>query len=257
MTEGHPASSPTTAGSASALDDYARYAPETGRPSGCLARRRAGRSHLALGARPRRGRALRATSSARRRCDRLRARAARPRPRTRPTTSTCPVHPWQWGHKLAITFAADVARRDLVLARRRATTTTARSSRSARSSTPAAPTRHYVKTALSIQNMGFMRGPVAGLHGGHAGDQRLGRRPGQRRRDPARRAASRCCASARRSATPGDAYHRHAAARRRTARCSPRCGARARCRGSAPGERLATMASLLHRDADGARSPPR
>ncbi len=30
MTEGHPASSPTTAGSASALDDYAAYAPETG-----------------------------------------------------------------------------------------------------------------------------------------------------------------------------------------------------------------------------------
>ena len=38
----------------------------------------------------------------------------------------------------------------------------------------------------------------------------------------------------------------------RTARCSPPCGARARSRASAPGERLATMASLLHVDREGA-----
>lgn len=68
-----------------------------------------------------------------------------------------PAHPWQWWNKLSITFAADVARRRVVclgygddeyLAQQSIRTFFNRS----------APERHYVKTALSVLNMGFMRG---------------------------------------------------------------------------------------------------
>ncbi|GAA1413999.1 desferrioxamine E synthetase DesD [Streptomyces thermospinosisporus] len=68
-----------------------------------------------------------------------------------------PVHPWQWWNKLTVTFAAEVARRHLVLlgegddeylAQQSIRTFFNRS----------APHKHYVKTALSVLNMGFMRG---------------------------------------------------------------------------------------------------
>ncbi|MFE5921097.1 IucA/IucC family protein [Streptomyces sp. NPDC056468] len=68
-----------------------------------------------------------------------------------------PVHPWQWWNKLSVTFAAEVARRHLVcvgegddeyLAQQSIRTFFNRSS----------PEKHYVKTALSVINMGFMRG---------------------------------------------------------------------------------------------------
>ncbi|MFF7752654.1 IucA/IucC family protein [Streptomyces sp. NPDC007971] len=68
-----------------------------------------------------------------------------------------PVHPWQWWNKLSVTFAAEVARRYLVclgegddeyLAQQSIRTFFNAS----------APQRHYVKTALSVLNMGFMRG---------------------------------------------------------------------------------------------------
>ncbi|MFD7813904.1 IucA/IucC family protein [Streptomyces sp. NPDC059785] len=68
-----------------------------------------------------------------------------------------PVHPWQWWNKLSVTFAAEVARRHLVclgegddeyLAQQSIRTFFNRS----------APGKHYVKTALSVLNMGFMRG---------------------------------------------------------------------------------------------------
>ncbi|MFE9019047.1 IucA/IucC family protein [Streptomyces sp. NPDC007808] len=68
-----------------------------------------------------------------------------------------PVHPWQWWNKLAVTFAAEVARRHLVvlgegddeyLAQQSIRTFFNRTS----------PEKHYVKTALSVINMGFMRG---------------------------------------------------------------------------------------------------
>lgn len=68
-----------------------------------------------------------------------------------------PVHPWQWRHRVAITFAPDVARRDLVplgegpdgYRPQQSIRTFANTSH---------PERHYVKTALAIQNMGFVRG---------------------------------------------------------------------------------------------------
>ncbi|MDT9700349.1 IucA/IucC family siderophore biosynthesis protein [Streptomyces sp. P17] len=68
-----------------------------------------------------------------------------------------PVHPWQWWNKLTVTFAAEVARKHLVclgegddeyLAQQSIRTFFNRSS----------PGKHYVKTALSVLNMGFMRG---------------------------------------------------------------------------------------------------
>ncbi|MEU2778809.1 IucA/IucC family protein, partial [Streptomyces sp. NPDC007162] len=68
-----------------------------------------------------------------------------------------PVHPWQWWNKLTVTFAAEVARGYLVclgegddeyLAQQSVRTFFNRSH----------PRKHYVKTALSVLNMGFMRG---------------------------------------------------------------------------------------------------
>ncbi|MEU1319103.1 IucA/IucC family protein [Streptomyces tibetensis] len=68
-----------------------------------------------------------------------------------------PVHPWQWWNKLSVTFAAEVSRRHLVclgegddeyLAQQSIRTFFNRTS----------PEKHYVKTALSVINMGFMRG---------------------------------------------------------------------------------------------------
>ncbi|MFF4655002.1 IucA/IucC family protein [Streptomyces sp. NPDC001381] len=68
-----------------------------------------------------------------------------------------PVHPWQWWNKLTVTFAAEVARKNLVclgegddeyLAQQSIRTFFNRTH----------PEKHYVKTALSVLNMGFMRG---------------------------------------------------------------------------------------------------
>ncbi|MET7863466.1 IucA/IucC family siderophore biosynthesis protein [Micromonospora taraxaci] len=68
-----------------------------------------------------------------------------------------PAHPWQWWNKLAVTFAGELAERRLVhlgpgpdvyLAQQSIRTFFNVSE----------PRRHYVKTALSVLNMGFMRG---------------------------------------------------------------------------------------------------
>ena len=68
-----------------------------------------------------------------------------------------PVHPWQWENKLSVTFAADVAQQyvvhlgpgpDVYQAQQSIRTFFNRD----------VPSRCYVKTALSVVNMGFMRG---------------------------------------------------------------------------------------------------
>ncbi|MPY60970.1 IucA/IucC family protein [Streptomyces spongiae] len=68
-----------------------------------------------------------------------------------------PVHPWQWWNKLTVTFAAEVAQKYLVclgegddeyLAQQSIRTFFNQSH----------PEKYYVKTALSVLNMGFMRG---------------------------------------------------------------------------------------------------
>ncbi|WP_150255630.1 IucA/IucC family protein [Nocardiopsis deserti] len=68
-----------------------------------------------------------------------------------------PVHPWQWWNRLAVTFAADLARRDLVCLGHGPDEYRAQQSIRTFFNT-SAPERHYVKTALSVLNMGFLRG---------------------------------------------------------------------------------------------------
>ncbi|SIO88003.1 IucA/IucC family siderophore biosynthesis protein [Nocardiopsis sp. JB363] len=68
-----------------------------------------------------------------------------------------PVHPWQWWNRLAVTFAADVARRDLVCLGHGPDEYQAQQSIRTFFNT-SRPERHYVKTALSVLNMGFLRG---------------------------------------------------------------------------------------------------
>ncbi|WP_405697722.1 IucA/IucC family siderophore biosynthesis protein [Streptomyces coelicoflavus] len=68
-----------------------------------------------------------------------------------------PVHPWQWWNKLTVTFAAEVARGHLVCLGEGDDEYLAQ--QSIRTFFNAShPGKHYVKTALSVLNMGFMRG---------------------------------------------------------------------------------------------------
>ncbi|MGW5246686.1 IucA/IucC family protein [Streptomyces sp. NPDC004129] len=68
-----------------------------------------------------------------------------------------PVHPWQWWNKLTVTFAAEVARRHLVCLGEGDDEYLAQQSVRTFFNTDH-PEKHYVKTALSVLNMGFMRG---------------------------------------------------------------------------------------------------
>ncbi|MGW1169493.1 IucA/IucC family protein [Streptomyces sp. NPDC002550] len=68
-----------------------------------------------------------------------------------------PVHPWQWWNKLSVTFAAEVARRHLVCLGEGDDEYLAQQSIRTFFNT-SDPRKHYVKTALSVLNMGFMRG---------------------------------------------------------------------------------------------------
>ncbi|WP_327717266.1 IucA/IucC family siderophore biosynthesis protein [Streptomyces sp. NBC_00490] len=68
-----------------------------------------------------------------------------------------PVHPWQWWNKLSVTFAAEVARRHLVCLGEGDDEYLAQQSIRTFFNT-SHPEKHYVKTALSVINMGFMRG---------------------------------------------------------------------------------------------------
>ncbi|KXG84995.1 IucA/IucC family protein [Agrobacterium bohemicum] len=68
-----------------------------------------------------------------------------------------PAHPWQWFNKLAITFAADVARRYIVCLGYGSDSYNAQQSiRTFFNTTD--NRKHYVKTGISVLNMGFMRG---------------------------------------------------------------------------------------------------
>lgn len=159
-----------------------------------------------------------------------------------------PVHPWQWTNRLAVTFAPDIARQSLVLLG--PGPGAHRAQQSIRTFFPIDhPTRSYVKVALAIQNMGFVRGLspaymtatpaindwVADLV--HA--------------DPT---LSGCGFEVLREHAAigwtGDVFHRlpQSSPYRKMVAALWRESPVGRL---APGERLATMASLLHRDADG------
>ena len=68
-----------------------------------------------------------------------------------------PVHPWQWENKLTVTFAAEIAQQHIVHLGIGADTYQAQQSIRTFFNT-AAPEKAYVKTAMSVLNMGFMRG---------------------------------------------------------------------------------------------------
>jgi siderophore synthetase component len=68
-----------------------------------------------------------------------------------------PVHPWQWENKLTVTFAAEIAQRHIVRLGTGADSYQAQQSIRTFFNTTA-PDKTYVKTAMSVLNMGFMRG---------------------------------------------------------------------------------------------------
>jgi siderophore synthetase component len=236
MTEGHPGFVANNGRVGFGADDHAAYAPETGSVVRLhwLAARRA-HTRLSLGA------ALTAS-------DVVDEQLLLDHGLDPAEYLLIPVHPWQWTNKIAITFAPDLARRDLV--HLGAGPDEYRAQQSIRTFfNTTDPTRPYVKTALSIQNMGFMRGlsprymaatPAINdwVHELVAGDPTL----------------QACGFSVLRERAAigytGDAYHR-------LARPSPYTKMLAALwRESAvpslgEGERLMTMAALLHRDADG------
>ncbi len=156
MTEGHPAFVANNGRIGFGLDDYTAFAPETGetvRLHWLAARRSVTRLTLGRGQTEEglyNGELSRAT---RLRFDgRLRGLGLDPA-----DYLLLPVHPWQWVNKLAVTFAPDVARRDLV--HLGAGEDEHRPQQSIRTFfNQSRPARHYVKTALAIQNMGFLRG---------------------------------------------------------------------------------------------------
>lgn len=159
-----------------------------------------------------------------------------------------PVHPWQWDHKIAVTFAPDLARHDLVHLGEGPDAYTAQQSIRTFLNVDH-PERHYVKVALSIQNMGFMRGLsprymratpaindwVAGLVHADPDLQDCGFRVLRER------AAVGYTGGVYQALEADSPYKKMLAALWRE---SPVTMVR-------DGERLATMASLLHRDADG------
>lgn len=68
-----------------------------------------------------------------------------------------PVHPWQWFNKLALIFAPDIAEGHLVCLGYGKDNYSAQQSIRTFFNT-SSPEKFYVKTALSVINMGFMRG---------------------------------------------------------------------------------------------------
>lgn len=247
MTEGHPAFIANNGRIGFGLDDYAAYAPEAGvsfRLPWVAVRRRLG--HLSVGD----GWDEESLLAHEHDPDvvagwreLLRGLGEDP-----DDYLFAPVHPWQWQHKLAITFAPDVARRDLVPLGPGADDH--RPQQSIRTFlNDSRPERHYVKTALSIQNMGFLRG---------LSPQYMRVTPAINdwvadvvRTDPVLRD---CGFDVLREVA---AFGYTGGAYQRLERSSPhqkmfaalwRESATSRLQ---PGERAATMASLLHRDASG------
>lgn len=248
MTEGHPGFVANNGRIGFGLDEFAAFAPESGaavRLVWLAARREA--THLALA----RGLSEDALYTAELGPSVLERFAARLRGLGLDAAEYryLPVHPWQWQHRIAITFAPDVARRDLVhLGEGDDVYRAQQSIRTFFNATR--PDRSYVKTALAIQNMGFLRGLspeymratpaindwVADLVGSDATLRAA-------RFEVLREHAS--------IGYTGDAYHRTAtpSAQRKMVAALWRESPVPRL---AVGERLATMAALLHRDASGA-----
>ncbi len=156
MTEGHPGFLANNGRIGFSLRDYRKWAPEAGqrnRLEWVAARRE--HTHLSLGAGLTEASHLeRALSPAERELFDSRIRAAGHDPED---FHLMPVHPWQADHRLAITFSADVARGDLLplgpgLEDHQAQQSLRTFFNHSRAGAP------YVKVALAVQNMGFLRG---------------------------------------------------------------------------------------------------
>ncbi|WP_258370343.1 GNAT family N-acetyltransferase [Curtobacterium sp. MCPF17_018] len=247
MTEGHPAFVAANGRIGFGLDEYRAFAPESGgrfRYRWLAARRE--HTHLAL--------AADRTEQAHWESELSPAvvagfRATLERRGLDPDDYVwLPVHPWQWQHRIAVTFAPDLGRQDLVdLGEGPDEYQPQQSIRTAFNRTE--PARSYVKTALAVQNMGFLRGMS----------------PAYMRNTPAVNdwvesivSADPTLAAAGFSVLrehaaigyTGDAYHRVDVS-------SPQRKMLAALWRESPlprvtdGERLLTMAALLHRDASG------
>lgn len=156
MTEGHPCFVANNGRLGFGISDYRAFAPETGEPvrlewigvhrSRAVFTASAGlnyRAHLEaeLGA-P----ALASFDAE------LRAHSVDP-----DEYFLMPVHPWQWENKLTVTFAAEIAQQHII------PLGTGEDSYQAQQSirtffNTSTPAKSYVKTAMSVLNMGFMRG---------------------------------------------------------------------------------------------------
>ncbi|MEV4657119.1 IucA/IucC family siderophore biosynthesis protein [Micromonospora sp. NPDC049301] len=160
-----------------------------------------------------------------------------------------PAHPWQWWNKLAVTFAGELAERRLVHLGPGSDQHLAQQSiRTFFNVTE--PHRHYVKTALSVLNMGFMRGLSAAYMAATpaindwladliAGDEVL---------------TGTGLTIIRERAAVGYRHRQYEAATDRTSPYRKMLAALWRespVPGLAPGRRLTTMAALLHVDDDG------
>ncbi|MCI0382871.1 IucA/IucC family siderophore biosynthesis protein [Streptomyces sp. CNQ085] len=160
-----------------------------------------------------------------------------------------PVHPWQWWNKLAVTFSAEVAQRRIVLVGEGEDEYLAQQSIRTFFNI-SAPDKHYVKTALSVLNMGFMRGlSAAYMEATPAINDWLADLVAK---DPVLRATG--LEIIRERAAVG---YRHPGYEAATDRYSPYRKMLAALWRESPvptleeGQRLATMASLLHTDAAG------
>ncbi|MFP8904362.1 IucA/IucC family protein [Streptomyces atacamensis] len=160
-----------------------------------------------------------------------------------------PVHPWQWWNKLAVTFSAEVAQRRIVLLGEGEDEYLAQQSIRTFFNT-SDPGKHYVKTALSVLNMGFMRGlSAAYMEATPAINDWLAELVAK---DPVLRATG--LEIIRERAAVG---YRHPGYEAATDRYSPYRKMLAALWRESPvprleeGQRLATMASLLHTDTDG------
>ncbi|MFD7688813.1 IucA/IucC family protein [Streptomyces sp. NPDC059781] len=160
-----------------------------------------------------------------------------------------PVHPWQWWNKLSVTFAAEVARGHLVCLGEGDDEYLAQQSIRTFFNT-SHPEKHYVKTALSVLNMGFMRGlSAAYMEATPAINDWLARLIDN---DPVLRATG--LSIIRERAAVG---YRHLEYEQATDRYSPYRKMLAALWRESPvpslkdGESLATMASLVHVDHEG------
>jgi siderophore synthetase component len=247
MTEGHPGFVANNGRIGFSPDDHATYAPEAGPDVHLLwlAARRSG-ARLSLGAGLTESRLYDGELDQATRASFTRVLADRG---LDPADYLwLPLHPWQW-RKVAITFAPDLAREDLVLLGEGPDTY--RPQQSIRTFfNVSRPDRDYVKTALSVQNMGFVRGlSPAYMEATPAINDWVAELVES---DPELKG---CGFTVLREHAAigwtGDVYHRV------TERSPQRKMLAALWRESpagvaGPGERLATMTSLVHRDAAGA-----